>query len=124
MLLPHVATDGGVADDDATRYIRVRVEDGVAKGPLLAYLYDLGLRAATAWRASSAPSGERAASRATDIARSGEHENGYRTQRKPIVMSVAEGSPQTRASARTNDATPKAQEPPRYGRTWPSGTLS
>ena len=42
VLLPHVATDGGVADDDATRYIRVRVEDGVAKGPLLAYLYDLG----------------------------------------------------------------------------------
>ena len=40
--LPHVAPDGGPADDAAERYVRVRLEDGVARGPLLAYLYDLG----------------------------------------------------------------------------------
>jgi len=40
--LPHVASDGGLPDDDSTRYIRVRVEDGVATGPLVAHLYDLG----------------------------------------------------------------------------------
>jgi hypothetical protein len=40
--LPHVASDGGLPDDDSTRYIRVRVEDGVAIGPLVAHLYDLG----------------------------------------------------------------------------------
>ncbi len=40
--LPHVAPDGGPADDDARRYVRVVVEDGVAKGPLVADLYDLG----------------------------------------------------------------------------------
>ncbi|MGD0676400.1 MAG: hypothetical protein ABSC94_13355 [Polyangiaceae bacterium] len=40
--LPHVARDGGVPDDAAERYVRVRVEDGVAKGPLVAHLYDLG----------------------------------------------------------------------------------
>jgi hypothetical protein len=40
--LPHVAPDGRTADDDASRYVRVRVEDGVASGPLIAHLYDLG----------------------------------------------------------------------------------
>jgi hypothetical protein len=40
--LPHVAPDGGSADDDVTRYVALRVEDGVGTGPLMAYLYDLG----------------------------------------------------------------------------------
>jgi hypothetical protein len=40
--LPHVAADGGLAADDASRYMRVRVDDGVANGPLIAHLYDLG----------------------------------------------------------------------------------
>jgi hypothetical protein len=40
--LGHRVADGGVADDDESRYVRVRIEDGVAPGPLLAYLYDLG----------------------------------------------------------------------------------
>ncbi len=40
--LPHRAADGGVPDDDASRYVRVTMDDGVARGPLLAYLYDLG----------------------------------------------------------------------------------
>jgi len=40
--LPHVAPDGGPADDDPGRYVRVRIDDGVATGPLVAHLYDLG----------------------------------------------------------------------------------
>jgi len=41
--LPHVAIDGGRLRDDAPeRYVRVRIEDGVARGPLVAHLYDLG----------------------------------------------------------------------------------
>jgi len=40
--IPHRAPDGGPADDDASRYVGVAIEDGVARGPLLAYLYDLG----------------------------------------------------------------------------------
>jgi hypothetical protein len=40
--LPRIAPDGTTADDDAARYVRVRVEDGVARGPLVAHLYDLG----------------------------------------------------------------------------------
>jgi len=40
--LPHVAPDGTMADDAPARYVRVRVEDGVAKGPLVAHFYDLG----------------------------------------------------------------------------------
>jgi hypothetical protein len=40
--LTHRAPDGGAPDDDASRYVRVAIADGVAKGPLLAYLYDLG----------------------------------------------------------------------------------
>jgi hypothetical protein len=40
--LPHVARDGGEPDDSAERYVRVRIEDGVARGPLVAHLYDLG----------------------------------------------------------------------------------
>ncbi len=40
--LPHVASDGGIADDSPARYVRVRVEDGVSRGPLVAHLYDLG----------------------------------------------------------------------------------
>jgi hypothetical protein len=40
--LPHVAPDGTMADDAPDRYVRVRIEDGVARGPLVAHLYDLG----------------------------------------------------------------------------------
>lgn len=40
--LPHVAPEGTLADDDASRYVRVRLEDGVAQAPLIAHLYDLG----------------------------------------------------------------------------------
>jgi hypothetical protein len=40
--LPHIAPDGGGADDDPRRYVRVRVDDGVARGPVVAHLYDLG----------------------------------------------------------------------------------
>jgi hypothetical protein len=40
--LPHVAADQGAADDAPARYVRVRLEDGVATGPLVAHLYDLG----------------------------------------------------------------------------------
>jgi len=40
--LPHVAPDGGPPDDAPERYVRVRIEDGVARGPLVAHLYDLG----------------------------------------------------------------------------------
>jgi hypothetical protein len=42
--LPHVAGDGGPVDDDSSRYVRVAMSDGVARGPLVAYLYDLGPR--------------------------------------------------------------------------------
>jgi hypothetical protein len=37
-----VAGDGGPPDDAAERYAVVTLENGVAKGPLLAHLYDLG----------------------------------------------------------------------------------
>ena len=40
--LPHVARDGGSPDDAAERYVDVTIEDGVARGALLAHLYDLG----------------------------------------------------------------------------------
>jgi hypothetical protein len=40
--LPHVAADGGAADDAPGRYVWVRLEDGVATGPLVIHLYDLG----------------------------------------------------------------------------------
>ncbi len=40
--LAHVAPDGGLPDDAAERYVRVRIDDGVATGPLVADLYDLG----------------------------------------------------------------------------------
>jgi hypothetical protein len=40
--LPRIAQDGGSADDAPERYVRVVIEDGVAKGALVAYLYDLG----------------------------------------------------------------------------------
>jgi len=40
--LPHVAADEGVRADAAERYVRVTIEDGVARGSLVAYLYDLG----------------------------------------------------------------------------------
>jgi len=42
MRLPHVAGDGGAADGSAERYTTVTIADGVAKGVLLAHLYDLG----------------------------------------------------------------------------------
>jgi hypothetical protein len=40
--LPHVASDQGPPDDAAERSVVVRLEDGVARGPLEATLYDLG----------------------------------------------------------------------------------
>ncbi|HLK36609.1 MAG TPA: hypothetical protein VKU41_07630 [Polyangiaceae bacterium] len=40
--LPHVAPDGSPSSDDPARYVRVRIEDGFAPGPLVAHLYDLG----------------------------------------------------------------------------------
>jgi hypothetical protein len=40
--LPHVAADGSLPDDARERYVRVRIQDGVAKGPLVVHLYDLG----------------------------------------------------------------------------------
>ena len=40
--LPHVAPDGGAADDARERYVKVAIADGVAKGSLVAHLYDLG----------------------------------------------------------------------------------
>ena len=40
--LPHVSTDSGSADDAHDRYVRVAITDGVARGPLVAHLYDLG----------------------------------------------------------------------------------
>jgi hypothetical protein len=40
--LPHRAADGGVPDDDASRYFSVALADGVARYPVVAYLYDLG----------------------------------------------------------------------------------
>jgi hypothetical protein len=40
--LPHVASDREPVDDAAARYVWVSIEDGIAKGPLVAYLYDLG----------------------------------------------------------------------------------
>jgi len=42
MTLPHVAAEGGSRDDAGERYVRVTVTDGVARGPLVAHLYDLG----------------------------------------------------------------------------------
>ncbi len=40
--LPHVAADGGSADDARGRYVIVQLTNGVAAGPLAAHLYDLG----------------------------------------------------------------------------------
>jgi hypothetical protein len=40
--LPHVARDDGAPDDSKSRYVRAIVEDSVARGPLVAHLYDLG----------------------------------------------------------------------------------
>jgi hypothetical protein len=40
--LPHVAADSGSPDGAAERYVRVTLADGVAQGPLVAHLYDLG----------------------------------------------------------------------------------
>jgi hypothetical protein len=40
--LPHVAPDGGLPDDAIDRYVRVTIDDGIAEGALVAYLYDLG----------------------------------------------------------------------------------
>lgn len=40
--LPHVAADGGTADDAPGRYVIVNLTNGVAPGPLAAHLYDLG----------------------------------------------------------------------------------
>ena len=40
--LRHIAGDGGARDDAEERYLRVVIADGVARGPLVAHLYDLG----------------------------------------------------------------------------------
>ncbi|HEX4447993.1 MAG TPA: hypothetical protein VH044_14695 [Polyangiaceae bacterium] len=40
--VPHRAPDGITADNDPYRYVGVRIDDGVSRGPLVAYLYDLG----------------------------------------------------------------------------------
>jgi len=40
--LSHVAANGGVQDDAASRYIRVDISNGKALAPLHVYLYDLG----------------------------------------------------------------------------------
>lgn len=40
--LSHVAPDDGPAADSPVRYVVVTIRDGVAQGPLLAHLYDLG----------------------------------------------------------------------------------
>jgi hypothetical protein len=40
--LSHIARDGGSADESPARYVRVIVRDGVARGPLVVHLYDLG----------------------------------------------------------------------------------
>ncbi len=40
--LPRVAQDAGPPDDDPGRYVRVIIRDGVAAGPLVVHLYDLG----------------------------------------------------------------------------------
>lgn len=40
--LPRVAGDDGPPAASRERYVRVRVEDGVARGPMVAHLYDLG----------------------------------------------------------------------------------
>ena len=40
--LPRVAGDGGPADDSPARYFGVAITDGVARAPLVAYLYDRG----------------------------------------------------------------------------------
>jgi hypothetical protein len=42
--LPHVATDGGIPDDAASRYMRVDISNGKAPASLKVYLYDLGMR--------------------------------------------------------------------------------
>jgi hypothetical protein len=42
VVVPHVAQDGGAPDDAAERYVGVTLENGVARGPLVAHLYDLG----------------------------------------------------------------------------------
>jgi hypothetical protein len=40
--LPHAALSPSVAADDARRYVIVDLENGYARGPLRAHLYDLG----------------------------------------------------------------------------------
>jgi hypothetical protein len=40
--MPHVVRDDAAPDGSRSRYVRVIVEDAVARGPLVAHLYDLG----------------------------------------------------------------------------------
>ena len=44
VVLPHVAPDGRIPDASPERYVRVAIADGVARGELVAHLYDLGPR--------------------------------------------------------------------------------
>jgi hypothetical protein len=40
--IPHVVPASGPRDDDVSRYVRIILSDGVARGPLVAHLFDLG----------------------------------------------------------------------------------
>ncbi len=42
MRLPRVASDGGDADDDASRYLQIELRNGASDLPLRAFFYDLG----------------------------------------------------------------------------------
>jgi hypothetical protein len=57
--LPRVAGDGGPPDDAASRYVEVAITDGVASGPLVAYLYDRGPARGYALAGIERPSRER-----------------------------------------------------------------
>jgi hypothetical protein len=57
--LPRVAGDSGPADDSPARYFGVAITDGVARGPLVAYLYDRGPARGYALAGIERPSHER-----------------------------------------------------------------
>jgi hypothetical protein len=40
--IPHVVSASGPPADDMSRYVRVILSDGVARGPLVAHMFDLG----------------------------------------------------------------------------------
>ena len=57
--LPRIAGDGGPADESPARYFGVAIADGVAPGPLVAYLYDRGPARGYALAGIERPSRER-----------------------------------------------------------------